>query len=136
MFTVFIAFILILFAILFIYIGSQLVFKLGLENRMREPAKSARESKAGAPKTCPVCAIKLLKGEQVSSSVFPTMDGKERIMHIKGCPYCLKNEMPRKRVCPVCLKTLSAKSYLVAKLYTRPGRDHVHVLGCVYCRKA
>ena len=128
-------FILVLVTILLVWFGSHLSFRLSLEKKMRDPALKAREGSPGAPKTCPVCSIKLLKGERVSSSVFPSMNGNDRIMHIKGCPYCLNPEKNRTRRCPVCNKTLPTSAYLVARMYEKPGRSHVHVSGCSFCRK-
>lgn len=133
--TIIIAFILILIAIFLILIGSKIIFQLSLDRSGKKMIDQARESKAGQPKTCPVCSIKLFKGEQVNSSVFPSANRIERIMHIKGCQYCLNPSSKRERSCPVCRKSLAIDSYLIAKMYDKPGRSHVHVLGCPNCRK-
>jgi hypothetical protein len=90
------------------------------------------EGKAGAPRTCPVCCAKLLQGERVKSSAFPSMGGADRFMHIFGCVYCL--DAGRRRVCPVCKATLRPEDFLVARLFEKPGRSHVHVLGCSRCK--
>lgn len=89
---------------------------------------------AGAPRTCPVCAARLLHGERVKSSAYPSMGGSDRLMHIFGCPYCLTFDFPRERACPVCGKRLSPNSHLIARIFDKPGRSHVHVLGCSICR--
>jgi hypothetical protein len=94
--------------------------------------KPSGESSAGAPRTCPVCCAKLLQGERVKSSAFPSMGGADRFMHIFGCVYCM--EADRRRVCPVCKTTLREEEYLVARLFEKPGRSHVHVIGCTRCK--
>jgi hypothetical protein len=57
-------------------------------------------------------------------------------MHIMGCPYCLEGEAEqrRRRVCPVCRKPIADTEYLFARVFERPEKSHVHVLGCVKCR--
>jgi len=86
-------------------------------------------------KTCPVCSAELSKSELVSSSAFPSADGaKDRVMHIRGCVYCLNGE--RERVCPVCGAVLEKDEILIARLFERAGRrSHIHVIGCTRCRK-
>ena len=85
-------------------------------------------------KLCPVCNTKLYKEESVSSSAFPSFNGEERFMHIKGCPYCLKGN--NERSCPVCKSILDGEDILIARLFEKPGkRVHVHVIGCSRCRK-
>lgn len=88
----------------------------------------------GAPRTCPVCSARLLNGERVKSSAFPSLGGTDRIMHIFGCPYCTTLNFPRERSCPVCGKRLPLNAHLIARLFEKPGRSHVHVLGCSICR--
>jgi hypothetical protein len=86
----------------------------------------------GAPRTCPVCSAKLEKGERVRSKAFPSMGGIDRMMHISGCMYCLEGD--RRRVCPVCGAVLREEEFLVARLFEKPIRSHVHVLGCTRCK--
>ena len=86
----------------------------------------------GAPRTCPVCCVKLEKGERVKSSAFPSMGGYDRLMHISGCYYCLEGD--RRRICPVCKTELREEEFLVARLFEKPARSHVHVLGCSCCK--
>ncbi|MDR2471528.1 MAG: hypothetical protein LBD09_05405 [Treponema sp.] len=90
------------------------------------------ESFPGAPRTCPVCCARLEKGERVKSSAFPSLGGYDRLMHISGCVYCLEGD--RRRVCPVCGAVLREEEFLVARLFDKPGRSHVHVLGCSRCK--
>jgi hypothetical protein len=86
----------------------------------------------GAPQTCPVCSARLEKGELVKSLAYPSFTGTDRLMHIKGCAYCLEGDRPR--ICPVCGARLKNNEILVARIFERPGRSHVHVLGCSRCR--
>ena len=94
------------------------------------------KNKEGESRTCPVCSALLYGSEKVNSSVFPPLNGSnDRLMHIRGCLYCLRGE--RDRVCPVCKAILAGKEVLICRLYERSHRrSHVHVLGCSQCRKA
>jgi uncharacterized protein with PIN domain len=90
-------------------------------------------------RNCPLCGTALVKGETVHSHLFP---GKpDGMMNIYGCPYCYK-EHPRakeraglKRICPYCKKTLSKDGWVVARVFEKPEKTHIHVLGCTECRK-
>jgi predicted amidophosphoribosyltransferase len=56
-------------------------------------------------------------------------------MRIFGCPACwpsLDGRPPR--LCPVCGGEIPPEGYAVARYFERPGRKHVHVLGCSRCR--
>ena len=92
------------------------------------------EGKPGDPQVCPVCSAKLDSGQLVSSAAFPSLNGaKDRIMHIRGCAYCLAGK--RERVCPVCGAHLEGDEVLVCRLFERTiRRSHVHVLGCSHCK--
>lgn len=89
----------------------------------------------GDPQVCPVCSIKLYSGELVKSVAFPSLSGgRDRLMYIKGCYSCLKNDFPRH--CPVCGSDLSIDDFLVSRMFERVGRNnHVHVLGCNKCKR-
>jgi hypothetical protein len=122
-----------------LWFGYTLFIRAGIRipagaSRRRRRKKAPAGSYPGAPQTCPVCSAKLAPGELVKSSVFPSLTGgQDRLMHIRGCVYCLNGE--RQRVCPVCGARLGAKDILVARMFERPRRAHVHVLGCSRCRK-
>ncbi|MDR0878054.1 MAG: hypothetical protein LBN21_08380 [Treponema sp.] len=91
------------------------------------------ESRPGDPQTCPVCSARLEKGRLVKSMAFPSFTGKDRLMHIKGCAYCIDGD--RARICPVCGVQLHENEILIARIFERPHRkSHVHVLGCSRCR--
>jgi len=104
-----------------------------------QPAPGPAPRSEGPRKTlpCPVCGARLEEGELVKSSIFPSFNGKERLMHIRGCGYCLEGAPlgGRQRVCPVCGAILNPAEYLIAKMFDHPGKRHVHVLGCSRCRK-
>ena len=96
---------------------------------------SHRFGDPGDPSVCPVCSSMLDKGDLVSTLVYPSITGgKDRLMHIRGCMYCINGDM--ERTCPVCGSSLEVEEILVARMFERPGRrPHVHVLGCSYCRR-
>jgi hypothetical protein len=97
--------------------------------------KPRRSGKPGDSHVCPVCSTVLSSGQLVSSHAFPSLNGgKDRIMHIRGCYYCLEENVPR--YCPVCGRSLQTNEFLVARMFKRTFfRHHVHVLGCSRCRK-
>jgi len=110
------------------------VYRMGKKRRFPKPRD---ESYPGAPRTCPVCSAKLGEGELVKTLAFPSLNGgKDRMMHIKGCLFCLCGE--RERLCPVCGHALEEDEILICRLFERPytfrKRPHVHVLGCSQCR--
>ena len=100
--------------------------------KRRRGSKPKGESYPGAPRTCPVCCARLEKGERVKSAAFPSLGGYDRLMHISGCTYCIQGG--RRRVCPVCGAVLREEEFLVARLFEKPARSHVHVLGCSRCK--
>jgi hypothetical protein len=81
---------------------------------------------------CPLCGSRLKRGETVHTKVFP---GKpDRLAHVYGCPYCYEPGYTEKRYCPVCHKGLPKEGYIIARMFERSDRVHVHVLGCTECR--
>ncbi|TFG63370.1 MAG: hypothetical protein E4H36_05750 [Spirochaetales bacterium] len=104
--------------------------------RKKEPAGSGNPppSRTGQPETkpCPLCGSQLVKTERVHSALFPGREDK--LMHIFGCPYCYPANRERERRCPACRKTLADDGYLIARVFEKPGKTHVHVLGCTGCR--
>jgi hypothetical protein len=89
----------------------------------------------GDPQVCPVCSTKLHKGYLVKSSAFPSLTGgRDRLMHIRGCVYCIDGDLPR--VCPVCGAYLNQNDILIARMFERPRqKNHVHVIGCSRCKR-
>jgi hypothetical protein len=104
-------------------------------------------------KPCPLCGTMLRRGETVHSVVFSgpgpagtTADGsgtstrtranqvQDAIAHLFGCPYCHPANEEHPRRCPVCRKVIPADGYVIARMFEKPGRKHVHVLGCTNCR--
>ncbi len=90
-------------------------------------------------RNCPICSTPLLKGETVHSHLYP---GKpDGMMYIYGCPFCYRDH-PRvkerrdvKRTCPYCKTDIPDKGWVVARVFEKPKKTHVHVLGCTVCRK-
>ena len=106
------------------------VFRWGAKQKSSEP----REDRPGDRKFCLVCSAKLDEGQLVSSVAYPASKGsKDRLMHIRGCTYCLSGQ--RERICPVCKIELTEEDHLISRLFERSiRRSHVHVIGCSKCR--
>jgi len=97
-----------------------------------------RKSKGGSPddpQSCPICSSKLKKGDLVKTLAFPSITGgKDRLMHIRGCAYCISGRL--ERYCPVCGTPLDLDDILVARIFERPNRRaHVHITGCNKCKR-
>jgi hypothetical protein len=90
----------------------------------------------GEPQVCLVCSTKLVRGQLVKTIAFPTeAAGISRLMYIRGCTNCLNNIIDR--ICPICGLDLKLDDYLIARMFERRHRNnHVHVLGCNYCKKS
>jgi len=96
---------------------------------------SSNTGRPGDPQVCPVCSVKMLRGELVKTIAFATgVRSSDRIVYIKGCHSCLRNNLPRR--CPICKIKLTLDDYLVSRMFDRPHRkNHIHVLGCNRCKK-
>jgi hypothetical protein len=131
------AFFFVLIAVFLLWFGYTLFFRTGPSpgavKKRKGLQKDVETGLPGAPQTCPVCSAKLEKGERVKSTAFPSFTGKDRMMYIRGCLYCLDGG--RNRLCPVCGAALDSADILIARMFERPGRSHVHVLGCSRCRE-
>lgn len=108
--------------LLFIYLFSS---RKQAENRRKKVPQT--DEKAG--KHCPLCGELLTNGERIHSVIYP--GEPDKLMEIYGCPHC--ESKPGKRKCPVCKKTMAADSILIARVFEKPGKTHVHVLGCSSC---
>lgn len=93
-------------------------------------------------KPCPICGTLLHSGERVHTHVYSGVPESRRknapeesIVHMFGCPYCYPPNRSYTRYCPVCGTALPDDGYLVARMFTRNERKHVHVLGCTVCRE-
>ncbi|MDR3161114.1 MAG: hypothetical protein LBU28_05805 [Spirochaetaceae bacterium] len=119
---------------LFFRMGNRASPSAGRKQGKDLPKGGGADGRAGEVRTCPLCTARLDAGERVKSTAFPSMRGKDsRIMHISGCVYCLDGS--RLRTCPVCDADLGVEDVLIARIFDKPGRSHVHVLGCSRCRK-
>lgn len=95
--------------------------------------------KENSYRDCPLCGTPLIRGETVHSHLYP---GKpDGMMYIYGCPFCHKDH-PRykggrhvERHCPYCKGKISESGWVVARVFEKPEKTHVHVLGCTECRK-
>ncbi len=89
-------------------------------------------------KPCPLCQSLLQKNERVHSVIYRAQS--DVTMHIYGCKYCYKDhpkvEFDKLAVkkCPSCNKNLEPNEFVIARLFEKPGKNHVHVLGCYRCR--
>jgi endogenous inhibitor of DNA gyrase (YacG/DUF329 family) len=101
----------------------------------KQAVDAPTEGSAGSVRTCPICAARFEHGERVKSTAFPESGlGQGRLMHIEGCAYCLGGPRSGKRKCPVCGAQINTDEILFARMFDKPGRSHVHVLGCSRCR--
>ena len=109
-------------------------FRLDWKYRPRR-RKEKGTSYPGDPQVCPICCSKLKKGDLVRTIAFPSITGgRDRMMYIRGCVYCLTGRMGRS--CPVCGANLNEGEILVARMFERHNRrPHVHVQGCSRCRR-
>ena len=124
-------------------------------------AKRSRDS-FEVLKPCPLCNTMLRRGERLHTVVYTdgrakispestipsstadrTPDGSEpsghaakedTLSHIFGCPYCYPANEQYPRYCPVCDRKLGEQDYVVARMFSKRPRSHVHVLGCTQCR--
>ena len=96
---------------------------------------SRGEKSSSEFQACPICSSKLKKGDLVKTLAFPSITGgKDRLMHVRGCAYCMNGGKARN--CPVCGVSLSLDDILVARIFERPNRRaHVHIIGCNRCRR-
>lgn len=121
------------FAVLILIIVLLLNFKQGEKLELSNNNHYSEKTKP-----CPICHWPLQKREKVHSVVYRSES--DNIMHIYGCPYCYREHPKSKfknstsRLCPACKKELSSQEYVIARLFEKPGKNHVHVLGCYRCR--
>jgi hypothetical protein len=89
----------------------------------------------GDPQICPLCSLKLVRGDLVKTMAFPSVTGgKDRLMYIRGCYSCIEENLPR--ICPVCKAALGVNDYLISRMFERSNsRNHVHVVGCNFCKR-
>lgn len=64
------------------------------------------------------------------------------LMNIYGCPYCYPEHpkykggpKPYNKFCPRCKRDVQPSDILIARVFEKPDKTHVHVLGCHQCRK-
>lgn len=108
-----------------------LVLLILLRKQKGSEAPAAAAAKPGY-RTCPLCGESLHRGESIKSVLYPASPGaQDRMMEICGCPSCYPEGQTRR--CPVCKNELKPDSVLIARCFQKPGKTHVHVLGCSQC---
>ena len=118
-----------------ILIGQFAGIRMNWLELQRRKKSRPQQGTPGDPQVCPVCSTKLYKDYLVKSQAFPSLTGgRDRLMHIRGCVFCIEDDLPR--FCPVCGECLDQKDFLIARMFERPKRNHVHVIGCSRCKKA
>ncbi|MGO8695502.1 MAG: hypothetical protein ACLQMF_17715 [Rectinemataceae bacterium] len=115
------------------------LFAVLRDRLIADPLRARRRTRAGSVRaaspragSCPLCLSFLGPGERIKSDISP--GGGDRIMRIFGCPHCWPPGPTNPRICPVCGGRLAPEAWAVARYFERPGRGHVHVLGCPECR--
>lgn len=123
-----------------------LTVRLGRSDFSQFANRMAKKTRDGFEvlKPCPLCATLLKQGETVRSEVFSTQSAREaakrsgriadHLAHIHGCRYCYPANSQYPRICPVCSARLGNDDYVIARMFDRSTRTHVHVLGCSQCR--
>ena len=125
-----------------------LVIRLGRTDFTHLAHRMARRTRQSFEvlKPCPLCSTMLRRGQTVRSVVFSGERGPateedraeraaDTIAHLYGCPYCYPANNEHPRICPVCRRAVEPDGYVYARMFRRPGRRHVHVLGCTGCRQ-
>ncbi|MBN2351462.1 MAG: hypothetical protein JXD23_02760 [Spirochaetales bacterium] len=81
---------------------------------------------------CPLCGSRLYEGERIHSVAFDL--GKEKLMHVYGCPYCEPAASGVKRRCPVCRKDIPPGGFAVGRMWEKAEKTHLHIVGCTECK--
>lgn len=101
------------------------------EGRLRSTLTPSLESSKTTK--CPLCGSDLTGNRRVKSVLYP---GKpDSMMEINGCPYCYPVNSDILRICPVCKKEVPKDGHVIARVFIKPNKKHVHVLGCTDCYK-
>ncbi len=116
-----------------------------LSNRMADRSRGSFE----VLRPCPLCKSMLRRGETVHSVVYSGEGERagasgehsarhtpDAMAHLFGCRYCYPANREHPRICPVCTNEISADGFVVARMFERRERKHIHVLGCTECRGA
>ena len=105
----------------------------GLRKDAINRASTTEPPLTGRTTKCPLCGSDLTNNKRVKSVLFP---GKpDSMMEIYGCPYCYPVNSDIVRICPVCKKEVPKDGHVIARVFIKPNKKHVHVLGCTDCYK-
>jgi hypothetical protein len=103
----------------------------GDRRRGRSLPAPTTTTETGKTTKCPLCGSDLTGNKRVKSVLFP---GKpDSMMEINGCPYCFPVNSEIVRLCPVCKKEVPRDGHVIARVFIKPNKKHVHVLGCTGC---
>jgi hypothetical protein len=122
--------------LLFIIISILIYFKLFIiPSKNNSAVNIEKENKDGKPlKFCPLCNSSLAKNENVKSKLYPS-ESRDKIMDVFGCKNCIPPNGTVARICPVCKKKIPADGFVTGRYFIKPGKNHLHILGCTLCRK-
>jgi formate dehydrogenase maturation protein FdhE len=95
---------------------------------VKKPKTAGRKAKV----PCPLCGSRLFEGERIHSIAFDL--GKEKLMHIYGCPYCESESSLIRRRCPVCKRDIPMGGFVVGRMWDKPDKTHLHITGCTECK--
>jgi hypothetical protein len=126
---------LIIIGLVLLWFGFTFFVRQWAKIRLERASRVPKPENTGDPQICPICSSKLIRGDLVKTLAFPSITGgKDRLMHIKGCAYCIDGAV--KRSCPICGVSMSITDILIARIFERPHRRaHVHIVGCNKCRR-
>lgn len=122
------------------------LLRIGTPGAGAGAGQAAASTGGEAMRPCPLCHTMLRRGERVHTVVYSGSSSENRprpgevrdaVTHMFGCPYCKPGSASagaNARICPVCRGTLPVDGYVIARMFERDTRKHVHVLGCTECR--
>ena len=120
-----------MFGLLFLFGALVLGYLLyGLVARSSPPPDHPETEKR--TKHCPLCGSEMGPRDNVHTVVY-TVGESDQLAEIHGCPRCRPPGGTEIRRCPVCKQTLGVSDFVHARYFMRPGKKHVHVLGCTRC---
>jgi len=117
----------------------------------RDGFLQADDAMPAGGKPCPLCGMRLLKGETVKSRLITIESSsqfkspvQESTSYMYGCKYCWPSNQTYTRFCPACKAKLGTEDYVIGRFFEKrksgdanlvKTKDHLHVLGCTLCRK-
>lgn len=105
-----------------------------LKRNTKKKKDNSQENRGNPTGFCPLCSSDLYPGQRVKSKKYPS-ETNDTLMDVFGCPHCIPPYGKKDRICPVCNKKIPKSGYVIGRYFTRPDKQHLHVLGCTQCRK-